>query len=98
GLGTHAVAEVVLSLGGTCRSFTATVGMDDETTSVGSAAFQVVGDGRVLRQTDTLRTGGAPVALNVDITGVQVLSLRVSDGGDGKNFDHADWANAHLSC
>jgi hypothetical protein len=32
------------------------------------------------------------------VTGVRVLTLRVTDGGDGKNFDHADWADARVSC
>ncbi|SMD06586.1 glycoside hydrolase family 97 catalytic domain-containing protein [Kibdelosporangium aridum] len=98
GIGVHAESEVVISLGGTCRAFTAKVGMDDETTSPGSSVFQVVGDGRVLQQSGVLRTGDAPLAFNVDITGVQVLSLKVTDGGDGKNFDHANWAEAHIAC
>jgi hypothetical protein len=98
GLGMHAAADLAVKLGGTCRNFTASVGQDDETTSPGSVVFQVVGDGVVLSQTDILRKGGAPVALNVDITGVQTLSLRVNDGGDGKNFDHADWGNAQVVC
>jgi hypothetical protein len=25
-----------------------------------------------------------------------VLTLKATDNGDGKNFDHADWANARL--
>jgi alpha-glucosidase len=24
--------------------------------------------------------------------------LRVTDGGDGKNFDHADWGDALVAC
>jgi hypothetical protein len=74
------------------------VGLDDETTSPGSVAFQVVGDGRVLAETGVMRTGTPAAPISANLTGVQVLSLRVSDGGDGKNFDHADWANAHLAC
>jgi hypothetical protein len=98
GLGTHAVSEVAIALGGTCQTFTVSVGLDDETTSSGSVVFQIVGDGQVLRQSDTLHTGGIPVVYNVDIAGVQTLSLRVTDGGDGKNFDHADWGDALLGC
>jgi alpha-glucosidase len=98
GLGTHAAADVAIALGGTCRTFSVSVGVDDETTSPGSVVFQIVGDGRVLRQSDILRTGGAPVGYTVDITGVQTLSLRVDDAGDGKNFDHADWGDALLGC
>ncbi|MBP2324519.1 hypothetical protein JOF56_004904 [Kibdelosporangium banguiense] len=98
GLGVHAVSDVVISLGGTCRTFTASVGLDDETTSPGSVAFQVVGDGRVLGETGVMRTGTPAAPIAVDLASVQVLSLHVSDGGDGKNFDHADWVNAHLAC
>jgi hypothetical protein len=34
----------------------------------------------------------------VDTSGVRILTLRVTDGGDGKNFDHADWADARVTC
>jgi hypothetical protein len=36
--------------------------------------------------------------IDVDVSGVRMLSLRVTDGGDGRNFDHADWAEATLTC
>jgi hypothetical protein len=98
GLGTHAVSDIGVAVGGNCRSFTASVGLDDETTSAGSVAFQVVADGAVRTQTGVMRTGDAPAAVSVDITGVRVLSLHVTDGGDGKNFDHADWGDALLTC
>jgi alpha-glucosidase len=98
GIGVHAVSDVVISLGGTCRTFTASVGLDDETSSPGSVAFHVVGDDRVLAETGVMRTGTPAAPISADLTGVQVLSLRVTDGGDGNNFDHADWVNAHLAC
>ncbi|MET0235221.1 MAG: glycoside hydrolase family 97 catalytic domain-containing protein [Kibdelosporangium sp.] len=98
GIGVHAESDVVISLGGTCRTFTASVGVDDETTSPGSVAFQVVGDGRVLSETGVIRSGTSAAPISANLAGVQVLSLRVTDGGDGKNFDHADWVNAHLAC
>jgi len=36
--------------------------------------------------------------VSADVTGVRVLTLRVTDGGDGRNRDHADWADARLTC
>ncbi|WP_308202915.1 NPCBM/NEW2 domain-containing protein [Crossiella sp. SN42] len=36
--------------------------------------------------------------LSVGATGARTLTLRVTDGGDGRNFDHADWAEARLPC
>ena len=40
-------------------------------------------------------TGGKPArTADVDLAGVQILGLRVTDGGDGSSYDHADWADA----
>lgn len=97
GLGTHAPSTVTVYLGGNCTRFTAMVGLDDETTEPGSVAFRLTGDGTLLGDTGVLRPGPA-VPLDVDVTGVRMLSLHVTDGGDNKNFDHADWADARLTC
>ena len=51
--------------------------------------------------TRPLRLGpgaAGPVPLDIDVTGAQVLRLRVTDAGDGNALDHADWAAATLSC
>jgi alpha-galactosidase len=32
------------------------------------------------------------------LAGAQFLRLVITDGGDGMNFDHADWAAAQLAC
>ncbi|MBY8852071.1 NPCBM/NEW2 domain-containing protein, partial [Saccharothrix sp. MB29] len=98
GLGVHAPSEVAVHLGGACRSFGAMLGLDDETTSPGSVVFQVVGDGRVLHDSGVVRGGEPGRAASVDTTGVRTLVLRVTDAGDGRNFDHADWADARLDC
>lgn len=97
GLGTHAAAEVSVYLGGRCRSFDALVGLDDETTQPGSVTFQVLTDGTVRHDSGVVRPGPA-LPVTVDTTGARMLTLRVTDGGDGKNFDHADWAEARLDC
>jgi hypothetical protein len=97
GLGSHAPADITVYLGGQCTEFTALVGLDDEITQPGSVAFQVAGDGTTRYDSGVLRPGPAmPVA--VDVTGVRMLTLHVTDGGDNKNFDHADWADARLTC
>jgi alpha-glucosidase len=97
GLGTHAPADVTVYLGGQCTEFTAHLGLDDETTQPGSVAFQIAGDGQPRYDSGVVRPGPAtPVA--IDVTGIRMLSLRVTDAGDNKNFDHADWADARLTC
>jgi alpha-glucosidase len=98
GIGAHAPSEVSVYTGRRCSAFTAGIGLDDETTSTGSVVFQVYGDGRLLHDSGVVRDKGAARAISVDTTGVRMLSLRVTDGGDGKNFDHGDWVEARISC
>ncbi|WP_199432627.1 glycoside hydrolase family 97 catalytic domain-containing protein [Qaidamihabitans albus] len=99
GLGTHAPSEVSVYLGRQCESFAALAGLDDETGSPGSVSFQVLGDdGDVRFDSGVVRGGEDAVEVSVDTTGVRMLTLRVTDGGDGKNFDHADWARARVRC
>jgi hypothetical protein len=99
GLGMHAAGELTIWLGGACTGFAAQVGIDDEVTGSGSVDFQLVGDdGTALAASGVLRSADGAKPLTADVTGVKVLTLRVTDGGDGKNYDHADWANPRLTC
>jgi beta-galactosidase GanA len=98
GLGTNAVSDVALYLGGNCTRFTATVGVDDEQGAAGSVTFSVVKDGVTLTTTPVLTGSSASIDLDVDITGTQLLDLIVGDGGNGNGNDHGDWANAQLQC
>ena len=98
GLGVHANSDVALNLGGRCTRFAATVGLDDEVGASGSVVFSVVADG-VARYTSPTLTGSSPSAVvDVDITGAQVVRLVVGDAGNGVGLDHADWADARVTC
>ena len=98
GIGMHAPGSLTAWLGGTCTAFRAVVGIDDEVTGPGSVRFHVYGDGVLLTETPVLTAADGGVPLDVDVTDVRRLRLAVSDGGDGKNFDHADWADARVEC
>ncbi|GIE95410.1 glycoside hydrolase family 2 TIM barrel-domain containing protein [Paractinoplanes rishiriensis] len=98
GLGAHAVSSILVDLGGDCTRFRADVGVDDEIGSRGSVGFEVWVDGAKVADSG-VRTGAGPAApVDADLTGGQVLQLRVNDGGDGNGGDHADWAAARLAC
>ncbi|MFF1817399.1 NPCBM/NEW2 domain-containing protein [Kribbella sp. NPDC058245] len=98
GLGTHAPSAVSVRLGANCKTFTAQVGVDDEMEDRGKVSFKVLTDG-VAKYTSDLLTGTSPTAsVSVDVTGAQTLTLQVTDAGDGNTSDHADWANAQVSC
>ncbi len=98
GLGVHAASVLEYALGGRCSQFSVVQGVDDEVGDRGSVVFQVYGDGVKRDESPVLRGSdpGRPVTL--DVSGVQTLSLRVSDAGDGRSHDHADWADARVSC
>jgi hypothetical protein len=98
GLGTNATSEVKLYLGGRCTTFTASVGVDDETHGAGSVTFSVLADSTQPTTTPVIRGHQAATPLSVDVTGAQVLDLVVGDGGDGNGNDHGDWAGAQISC
>ena len=75
----------------------ALVGVDDEPkTHPGSVEFLVLGDGKVLWKSGVMKGGQPAKPVNVDLSGVKSLELRVTDGGDGNDSDHADWLNARL--
>ncbi len=97
GIGTHAESVFVINLHGSATRFTATVGVDDEVKPKGSVVFSVRVDGKPAAETPVLHGGDAPQPISVDLTGAKRLTLRVTDGGDGINYDHADWAGALLT-
>lgn len=96
GLGTHAESTLYIDLKGGARRFTASVGVDDDVNgnSESSVQFFVLGDGKLLWNGEVMKAGQAPQAVDVNLSGVKILLLKVGDGGDGINYDHADWAEA----
>ncbi|MEW2521998.1 NPCBM/NEW2 domain-containing protein [Actinacidiphila alni] len=98
GLGVHAPSSISYYLGGKCSTVTATVGVDDEKNGKGSVEFTVTADGTTVADSGVVTNpmGGKPIT--ADVTGAQNVTLAVSDGGDGNDSDHADWADAKLTC
>lgn len=37
-------------------------------------------------------------AVSADVSGADVVRLVVTDAGDGKDYDHADWADVRVTC
>jgi hypothetical protein len=94
GLGVHAFSGVEYRLGGIASRFQSDVGVDDESSTNGSVVFHVLADGTEIFTSAVLKGGAAHQSINLDVTGVNRLTLGVSDADDGINSDHADWAGA----
>jgi hypothetical protein len=95
GLGTHSNSRIVYKLGGRYRRFTAYVGADKEVMG-NTIVFEVWGDGKKLWESGVMTVNDEAKRVDLDISGVDILELRVGDAGDGINADHADWADAIL--
>jgi alpha-galactosidase len=97
GFGTHADSVLYVRLGGNAKSFSATVGLDDEVKAhPAGVEFLVYGDGKILWRSGEIRAGDAPKSFSVDLTGVKMLLLTVGDTGQGIAFTHVDWADAQF--
>jgi len=96
GFGTHADALLAISVGKSATRFRALVGVDDEVAERGSVVFKVVGDGRTLWQSGVLKGGDQARTVDVGLDGVSRLMLIVENGGDGIDYDHANWAEATI--
>ena len=96
GVGTHAISTFVVDLGGKGRSFSAWVGVDDETGDKASIGFFVLGDKKVLWESGMMKRGDPPKRVDVNVGKIKLLGLLVTDAGDGIDYDHADWCDAKL--
>ena len=96
GVGTHAPSLLRVRPGGAER-FTAWVGVDAETGKRGSVRFRVLGGGKVLFDSGRMAGGDPPRRVDVPVGGLEKLFLLVDDAGDGRAYDHADWAEARFS-
>jgi len=94
GIGTHAVSSINIDLKKTATRFVAAVGVDDETGKRGSVIFEVWVDKVKMADSGLMRGGDEPKFLSADLTGASRMKLIVTDGGDGVDSDHADWAGA----
>ena len=99
GLGVHADSTIEYALVGRCTSFTADVGVDDEIgADWASVVFEVWADGVKLYGSPIMRYNSPTQNVSVLLTGRQKLLLKVTNGGDTPDSDHADWADAKITC
>ncbi|MDD2813728.1 MAG: NPCBM/NEW2 domain-containing protein [Bacteroidales bacterium] len=98
GVGTHANSTIRILLKKKPVRFTALVGMDDAALGTGgSVSFHIVGDDQLLWETSVVKPGDQAISVDLEIRGISELTLEVRDGGDGIDFDHANWVNARFS-
>lgn len=96
GVATHAESILYIALDGKTERFSAYVGVDDATGPRGSVRFKVFGDGKVLFDSGVMKGDDEAKRIDVSLAGVTQMILMVGSGGDGIDFDHANWAQAEF--
>jgi alpha-galactosidase len=97
GIGTHANGNIPLLLDGNGVTLSGAAGLDDETNGRGSVVFQIQADGTEIWNSGLMKPGDEAKAFSLDVRGVKSLVLLALDGGDGFDWDHADWVDLKIA-
>lgn len=101
GLGFNSTKHLLVVLGQPAEKFVAEVGLEnnDDTrrgmaAGYGSVTFHVLINGKEVFASKVLRLKDGAHAVNVPLKGAGQFEIRVKDGGDGRGWDQALWAEA----
>ncbi len=95
GLGTHAWCRMTYAVPPGATSFQAIVGLSDSVKDCPAAAvtFEVRDEhDRLLSTTAQVDPTTPPQAFEVDVSRVTAITLVTTEGGNGRDCDHANWA------
>ncbi|WP_332367567.1 NPCBM/NEW2 domain-containing protein [Spirosoma telluris] len=98
GLGAQSPCVLAFDLGKKATRFSALIAADDLGNKDIPLTFYVLGDGKVLFESKSMRIGDAPVPINVDLTDIKQLGLLVTDkvGGVGNKRTYCNWVDAQV--
>lgn len=100
--GNDGPTEIHYSLKGKEDRFVAWIGIDqsmnpnDPLGSGASVRVTATGDGRMLWESGVVGRSMGPIEVNLDLQGIQELTLTVDDAGDGTAYDWLVWADPHF--
>ncbi len=101
GLAFNSTKHLLVVLDRPAQRFVAEVGLENNddtqrgaTMGNGSVTFHVLVDGKEVLTTPVMRLKDDPRAVDVPLNGARQFEIRVKDGGDGRGWDQALWADA----
>ncbi|GIH63533.1 NPCBM/NEW2 domain-containing protein [Microbispora siamensis] len=98
GLGAHAPADIEFYVARRCSEVRFLGGVDDEVGANGSVQFEVWADGERVARSGVI-TGSQPaVRVSAAVRDARYVRLVVTNAGDNAYFDHADLADATITC
>ncbi len=96
GIAVHSAARLAWDLGGAYLRLRALVGIADLVAPEGDCVVILRGDGKELWQRARVRGGESPIALDLDLSGIQHLELEIGLGERYDIGDHLLLADAYL--
>ena len=97
GIGTHSESTLELRLDGKGQTLKAEVGLSSlQAGTIAKAEFVVLGDGAELWRSGPMTPETPAKKLVLRIANIRHLVLKVEDGGNGIDHDHANWANPSI--
>jgi alpha-galactosidase len=97
GIGVNSYSVLRVSLGQPAARFRAIIGLDRNVDNTpASVSFHVAVDGKDVFTSGVIRASGEVQAIDLPLTGSREFDLVVDEGGDGRAFDQADWADARV--
>ena len=101
GLGFNSTKHLLVVLGQPAERFVADVGLENNDDTQrgaamgrGSVTFHVLVEGKEIFASPVLRLKDGAHPVNVPLNGAREFEIRVKDGGDGRSWDQALWADA----
>lgn len=97
GIGVNSHSELLLTLPDGARRLQAVIGLDDNVKgTLASLQFHVHVDGHERLRTSVMKPPSVPLSLDIPVEAAREVLLTVSDGGDGRSYDQAIWADARV--
>ena len=97
GIGVNSLSVIRVILEKPAKRFTSMIGVDrNMDNSPASVRFHVSVDGKDVFASDVIRARAAPQAIDAPLNGAKSFDLIVDVGGDDRNSDQADWADAKV--
>jgi len=95
GIGTHAWTRLTYSVPNGATAFQSVAGLSDDACDEAAVAFEVYDEqGRQLYASGVIDPTTGPRFLQVPLVGVASVTLVVTEGDNGRDCDHANWAGA----
>ena len=96
GVGVNSTSILAFFLDGHAQSFSALVGVDDLGNKDLPHKFYVIGDRKILFESQEMKWGEAAQKVEVDLRGINRLGLLVKINDQGMTRTYSNWANAQI--